>query len=37
MRRRKLNRKANRRIFRKGTRIKSKNLRANVMRGGFRL
>lgn len=36
-RRFKMNRRQNRRVFRKGTRVKRKNLAARPMRGGWRL
>lgn len=35
--RRKMGRKASRHVFRKGNRVKGKNLRARPMRGGWRL
>lgn len=35
--RRKLGRKENKRVFRKGTKVRGKNLRAMPMRGGWRL
>nr|DAJ87282.1 MAG TPA: hypothetical protein [Microviridae sp.] len=37
MRRRRLSRRASRRFFRKGLRVRSRNLRARPMRGGFRI
>lgn len=36
-RRRRLSRRSSARRFRKGLRVKRKNLRARVMRGGFRI
>jgi len=32
-----MSRKKSRKVFRKGTRVKSRNLRARPMRGGFRI
>lgn len=37
MKRARMNRKSNKRNFRKGTRIHRKNAPANPMRGGYRL
>lgn len=37
MRRRKLGRRASRKNFRRGARVKGKNLRSRPMRGGWRL
>lgn len=37
MRRRRMSRSESRRNFRKGSRVKGKNLRARPMRGGIRL
>lgn len=37
MRRRRLSKRSSRRSFRKGLRIAKKNLRARLMRGGYRL
>ena len=36
-RRRRLSRRSSRRIFRRGLRVAAKNLRARVMRGGYRI
>lgn len=37
MARRRLSRRRSRRVFRKGLKVKRKNLRAIPMRGGFRI
>lgn len=37
MRRRRLTRRTSRRFFRKGLKVRSRNLRARPMRGGFRI
>jgi hypothetical protein len=37
MRRHRLSRKTSRRFFRKGLRVRRRNLRARPMRGGFRI
>lgn len=37
MRRRRMSRKASRRSFRKGTRVKARNFKISPMRGGIRL
>ncbi len=37
MRRRRLSRRSSKRSFRKGLRVAVKNLRARLMRGGYRL
>lgn len=36
-RRRRLSRRSSRRSFRRGLKVRRKNLRARVMRGGFRI
>ena len=37
MRRRRMSRKGSRRNFRRGAKVKSKNMRSRPMRGGWRL
>lgn len=37
MRRHRMSRRQNKRNFRRGTRVRGKNLRATPMRGGFRI
>lgn len=37
MRRRRMSKRVNRRVFRRGLRVRGRNLRASVMRGGYRI